>query len=209
MMRIMGILLPVGRARAAGPASGARRVPGAYPRLLAQVLAWAALLPALVVAMWPYLWAAPWTNFTQAFTSICPASAGMAVVALPRRADLGPAPALALRAHLVITTPPLYLAAFGLGAGADSLAVAAPGLAALRHGRGVAGPAVSGPGGGPGGGRHLSALGAVRWLAAALFSVSGATAGGAAGAALAVGRWWPTTGARAAAGPASAAGCWD
>jgi len=34
------------------------------------VLLYAALLPALVVAFWPYLWDAPWANFQQAFNNM-------------------------------------------------------------------------------------------------------------------------------------------
>lgn len=70
-VRIMAILWPA----ATVVLVAARWVRGEYAtrptgqRSLA-VLLYAALLPALVVAFWPYLWAAPWANFQQAFSNM-------------------------------------------------------------------------------------------------------------------------------------------
>ena len=48
-----------------------RGQPALAPRRLAAALALYGLaLPALTVALWPYLWAAPWTNFQQAFDNM-------------------------------------------------------------------------------------------------------------------------------------------
>ena len=113
--RIMGVLLPVATLGLLGlqAAHGAYR--GGHRRLWAQVLAWAALLPVLVVALWPYLWAAPWSNFTQAFVNMSRFRWDGIVL---YRGEL--TSALHLPWHYAptwigITTPPLYLAGFGLG----------------------------------------------------------------------------------------------
>jgi hypothetical protein len=75
------------------------------------------LFVALMVAMWPYLWEAPWQNFVQAFRNMSKFRWGNDVL---YRGELIQATDLPWHYALVwigITTPVLYLVGFLVGAG--------------------------------------------------------------------------------------------
>lgn len=94
-----------------------RTLPGGVRRALGALAVYALLLPPLVVAGWPYLWAAPWANFWQAFANMQHFRWGGVVL---YRGEL--VSALALPWHyaptwLALTTPLPQLALMGLGLG--------------------------------------------------------------------------------------------
>jgi hypothetical protein len=114
--RIMGVLLPLATLALLGlqAAHGAYRQRGA--QTARQVGAYLLLLVGLVVLLWPYLWAAPLTNFRTAFANMSHFRWGGLVLYRGELvyADLLPwhyAPT-----WIGITTPLLYVAGFGVGA---------------------------------------------------------------------------------------------
>ncbi|MFD1467496.1 glycosyltransferase family 39 protein [Hymenobacter caeli] len=115
-VRIMGVVLPLATLALLGLQAGR----GAYrgQRVAAPAAAYLPLLAGLVVALWPYLWAAPWVNFAQAFANMAKFRWNSDVLYAGRLI-----PAVALPWHyapvwIAITTPVLYLVGWAVGAAA-------------------------------------------------------------------------------------------
>ncbi|WP_223652529.1 glycosyltransferase family 39 protein [Hymenobacter psoromatis] len=68
-VRLMAVLWPLATLVLVAwqSARGEYRAVGSRRQRVGGLLSYALLLPLLVVACWPFLWAAPWTNFVQAF----------------------------------------------------------------------------------------------------------------------------------------------
>lgn len=114
-VRIMGILIPAATAALLG--WRAVRQEASWARVLAVLAGYGVLTAALVVAFWPYLWAAPFSNFFNAFRNMAAFRWGGEVL---YRGGMVPATSLPWHYALVwmgITTPVLYLGLGLLGIG--------------------------------------------------------------------------------------------
>jgi uncharacterized membrane protein len=114
--RIMGVLLPI----ATLALVGLQAAHGAYsqrgPQTARQVGGYLLLLMGLVVLLWPYLWAAPLTNFGIAFKNMSHFRWGGMVLYRGELVFADQLPWHYAPVWIGITTPLLYLAGFGVGA---------------------------------------------------------------------------------------------
>jgi len=115
-VRIMAVLGPVLTLSLVGLRWWADAYAGQRPgRALAT---YAALLPVLTVAFWPYLWAAPLTRFTQTFASMAHFRWHGLVLFDGRLVDSYQLPWQYAPTWMLLTTPLLYVAGLGLAAAA-------------------------------------------------------------------------------------------
>jgi hypothetical protein len=114
-VRIMGIILPAVTITLLLLRMGRNEV--AWRRALLALVLYLVLTGALVVTIWPYLWAAPWENFQQAFANMSKFRWNGTVL---YRGELLPAADLPwhyIPLWISISTPFLYLGCFIAGVG--------------------------------------------------------------------------------------------
>ena len=114
-VRTMGILVPAATVALLGWRAVRHEISGA--RVLAVLAGYGALTAALVVAFWPYLWAAPVDNFVNAFRNMAAFRWGGVVLYQGEMVRATELPWHYAPVWIGITTPVLYLATGLLGIG--------------------------------------------------------------------------------------------
>ena len=112
-VRIMGVLLPL--ATLALLALQAGRGAYAGQRVAAQTAAYLALLAALTVALWPFLWADPLGHFAEAFANMAKFRWDGTLLYRNSFVKATELPWHYAPVWIAITTPLLHLAGFGVG----------------------------------------------------------------------------------------------
>ncbi|MGI4969854.1 MAG: hypothetical protein ACRYGH_12935 [Janthinobacterium lividum] len=116
-VRLMALLLPV---LTVGLVL-LRRLRGEYPRpqqVVPAILLYVSLVAVLLIAIWPYLWAAPWTNFVHAFRNMSHFRWTFSILHQGRILPGGaPLPWSYALVWIGITTPLLYLAGLAVSTG--------------------------------------------------------------------------------------------